>query len=185
MSTTNTNIPPVARPPLASPSPSQRGGPDGFDEIIEIEQDIHRQRRRFWGRVLLGFFGVLIIAVILAPRIASLNGPRQRLLAVINRSTQPTQIDCQSWSLRWLGKQTLEGLTVNNPQHGVAAIEKVTLEAGLLRLIPMGRIDLGTITLTRPAIIVRQPAAVATETSDTPETGGRPPRPSPGSAARP
>lgn len=176
MSTTNTNIPPVARPPLASPSPSQRGGPDGFDEIIEIEQDIHRQRRRFWGRVLLGFFGVLIIAVILAPRIASLNGPRQRLLAVINRSTQPTQIDCQSWSLRWLGKQTLEGLTVNNPQHGVAAIEKVTLEAGLLRLIPMGRIDLGTITLTRPAIIVRQPAAVATETSDTPETGGRPPR---------
>ena len=133
----------------STPVPPGRDGPDGFDEIIEIEEDLRHQRRRFWRRVLLGLLGLVSVAVILAPRLASLDGPRERLLAVINRRSQPLQIHADNWQLRWLGSQTFDGLTLDHPD-GEAAIERVRLDAGLLRLIPMGRVDLGTLTLTRP-----------------------------------
>ena len=149
-------------------------GPDGFDEIIEIEEDLRRQRRRFWRRVLLGLLGLVIVAVILAPRLASLDGPRERLLAVINRRSQPLQIHADNWQLRWLGSQTFDGLTLDHPD-GAAAIERVRLDAGLLRLIPMGRVDLGTLTLTRPSLTLRHPAA-ASDATGAPAAADRRPR---------
>ena len=160
----------------STPVPPGRNNPAAFDEIIEIEEDLHRQRRRFWRRVLLGLLGVLVIAVILAPRVASLDGPRERLLAVINRRSQPLQIHADNWRLRWLGSQTFGGLTINHPD-GSAAIENVQLDAGLLRLIPMGRVDLGTLTLTRPALTLRRPAAVTEAEGAPAAAGGRPRRP--------
>ncbi len=162
--------------PDPRPAPPGRNGPDAFDEIIEVEEDLRRQRRRFLRRVLLGLLGLVIVAVILAPRLASLDGPRERLLAAINRRSQPLQIHADGWQLRWLGRQTFDGLTLDHPD-GSAVIERVQLDAGLLRLIPMGRVDLGTLALTRPALTLRQPG-VAPDAIGTPApAGGRPRRP--------
>ena len=160
----------------STPVPPGRESPAAFDEIIEIEEELHRQRRRFWRHMLLGLLGVLVIAVILAPRLASLDGPRERLLAAINRRSQPLQIHADNWRLRWLGSQTFDGLMIDHPD-GAAAIENVRLDAGLLRLIPMGRVDLGTLTLTRPALILRRPAAVTEAEGAPAAAGGRPPQP--------
>ncbi len=124
----------------------------------DLEAEMRWRRRRF----RLIFTGVVLLllglAVALAPRVASLPKPRRYLLSLINARTAPNEVRVRDWRLRWMGRQTFDGLTIQIPEAGAdVAVEQVELEAGLLRLIPMGHVNLGVVTVNRPVIRHHRP----------------------------
>ncbi len=128
----------------------------GLDTEREIqEMDARERRRRRFGRAVGVWMFVIAVGLALAllPRIASLPGVRDRLVARLNASIMPISVTVDDWHLSWFGEQRLKGLRLADPSQGLTVtIPAVTLSRGLVRLIPIGTVDAGVVTLDQPVV---------------------------------
>ena len=114
--------------------------------------------RRSWPRILLGFVLVLLLFVGLLPRILSLAPFRGMILAKVNARLAPANLSADDWSLRWFGGMSISGLKFADAvHHADVQVFKITTSGGLFRMLPAGRVDLGTITVDAPQISVSLP----------------------------
>ena len=148
-----------------------------LDDIVDIEESMRHRGRRFWRRLLLACLVLLLLALVLAPRLASLPAARRAILAAANSQLQPKQVDAEAWQLRWLGPQKIDGLAYSDPAAATTLdIRQIKVESSLWRLIPAGRVNLGKVTITQPRLqggVPPQPKA--TEGTATAKTSDAPP----------
>ena len=67
----------------------------------------------------------------------------------------PAQVSCAKWSLGWLRAPVLENAGYVDVARGTdIKVERVAFDRGLLRLLPVGVLNLGQVTLKRPDVVV-------------------------------
>ncbi len=156
------------------------------DPMAEHEQEFARRRRRTRWLVAGAILLPLLLALALLPQIASLPPVRARLLAQANARLAPRLLAVESWRLRWWGPLVFRGVRVTDATVGwEAAASEVTVSRGLLRVLPIGRLDLGEVAVQSPQIALRLPdltrEAGATPAAEPPPPSGKaeppPPRP--------
>ncbi|HEX7009609.1 MAG TPA: hypothetical protein VF184_06480 [Phycisphaeraceae bacterium] len=115
-----------------------------------------RPKRRLVMWTALGVGLALLVVVLLLPTLAS-TGPGQRLLMQAVNARIPGTLTAQDVRLRWWGGQSIEGLTLRDPQgHLVAQITRIDApETGLLPLA-LGSRNLGQIRIQADEIHLRQ-----------------------------
>ena len=128
-----------------------------FAEIRDDEEDEILERRpgclRGVFRLLLVLLVPLLIAVALIPTLMSSDSGRQWALKRINASVAPAQVSFETWSLGWLTAPTLEKVTYVDAARGAdIKVEQVAFDRGLLRLLPVGVLNLGRVTLKKPEV---------------------------------
>lgn len=124
---------------------------DTADPVGEFESALRRRRRRFWLIVLLTPVAILFVALLLAPRIASLPVVRSRALAAINEEIKPQRLGVDDWRLRWVGGMHAANVSFEDPvARRTGRVQGVSCSRGLLGLLPVGRLNLGTIRLLKP-----------------------------------
>jgi len=120
-----------------------------------------RQQRsgpRLWPRVLITFVMILLLCAGLLPRLLSLPFCRSMILAKINAKIAPTVLSVDDWSLRWFGGMSISGLKFTDAEHHAnAELLKLTTSGGLFGMLPIGRLNLGTITVDAPQLSVQVP----------------------------
>lgn len=153
------------------------------DPMAAHEQEYARRRRHTCRTVIGALVLPLLVALALLPQIASLPPVRTRLLEQVNARLAPRELAVASWRLRWWGPLDFRGIRATDPNLGwdVTATE-TTVSRGLLRLLPIGRLDLGEITVQSPQIALRLPDLRRAERAM--PTAEPPPRVSPPSQPR-
>ncbi len=72
------------------------------------------------------------------------------------------------WSLSWLGKQTLTGLSYDDPKSGIQlAADTISIDTGLSGLL-LNRGDLGSVTLNQPILLISLPDPQAPQSRQEP-----------------
>lgn len=119
---------------------------------------------RVWLRVLLVLVLILLLLVGLLPRLLSLAPFRHMILAKVNARLAPATLAVEDWSLRWFGGMSMAGLKFTDAaRHADVQVLKITTSGGLFDMLPMGNINLGTITVDSPQVTVRLPEKGADE----------------------
>jgi hypothetical protein len=118
-----------------------------------------RTGRRVWPRVLFVFAALLLLLAGLLPRILSLAPFRNMLLAKVNAALAPATLSVDDWSLRWFGGMSVSGLKFTDAAHhaDVQAL-KINTSGGLFGMLPIGKLNLGTITVDTPQVSLSLPA---------------------------
>ena len=117
-----------------------------------------RSGPRIWPRVLLGFLVALVLLVAALPRLLSLAPARRLLLAKVNAALAPATLAIDDWSLRWFGGMSVAGLKFSDPAHRAETqVLKITTSGGLFGLLPLGKVNLGTITVDAPQLNLTLP----------------------------
>ncbi len=137
-----------------------------FAEIRDDDEDEGLHARR--PGCLLGLFRLLLVALVplfifvaLIPTLMSSDSGRRWALKKVNAAVAPAQVSFERWSLGWLTAPTLEKVTYVDVARGAdIQVEQVAFDRGLLRLLPLGTLNLGGVTLRKPVIayaLVPQP----------------------------
>jgi hypothetical protein len=128
-----------------------------FAEIRDEDEDEVLARRpgclRGVFRLLLVLLVPLLLIVALLPTLMSSDSGRRWALQKINAAVAPAQVSFEQWSLGWLTALQLDRVTYTDAAQGAdVKIEQVAFDRGLLRLIPVGVLNLGRVTLKKPEI---------------------------------
>jgi hypothetical protein len=129
-----------------------------FAEFRDDEEEDVLEKRR--PGCLLGLFRLLLFLMVpllliaaMVPTMLSSDSGRQWAVGKINAAVAPAQVSFEKWSLGWLTAPRLENVTYRDESRGVdLAVEQVAFDRGLLRLLPVGTLNLGRVTLSKPAI---------------------------------
>jgi len=106
-------------------------------------------------RLFLVMLVPLFILVALAPLLMSTDPGLQWALKKINASIAPAEVSIEQWSMGWLSAPALANVHYSDVAHGAdVTVEQVTFDRGLLRLLPIGVLDLGSVTLKNPVAAV-------------------------------
>jgi len=96
---------------------------------------------------------VLVLVLALLPALLSTDPARRMVLDAVNRSIAPAKVDAGDWSLGWLSKVSVSKPFFENPSQGVLFNgDEIRFDRGLLRLLPVGKLDLGMVTLVKPDV---------------------------------
>ncbi|MCL1920849.1 MAG: hypothetical protein FWG50_07195 [Kiritimatiellaeota bacterium] len=103
---------------------------------------------------------VLLVAALLfalvagvIPMLLSSDPGRAWALRKINAKIAPSEVAVEQWSLGWFSAPVLDGVRYTDAVKGVAAkAEQVVFDRGLLRLLPVGTLSLGRVTVKKPDI---------------------------------
>ena len=102
---------------------------------------------------------VLVLAVVsalvfaLLPALLSTEPARRMALDAINRRIAPAKVDAGGWSLGWFGKVSVRKPFFESPSQGILFNgDEIRFDRGMLRLLPVGKLDLGTVTLVKPDV---------------------------------
>ena len=130
-----------------------------FAEIRDDEEDGVLAERpgclRGLFRLLLFLLVTLFAVVALIPTLLSSDGGRKWALTKVNAAVAPAQVTCGKWSLGWFRSPVLEKVGYVDAESGAdIKVEQVVFDRGLLRLLPVGVMNLGEVTLKRPDIAV-------------------------------
>lgn len=91
--------------------------------------------KRIWLAVILCVALSLVLFVGLLPTILSSSWGQNRLTAYVNQC-MPGKVAVRSIKLSWLGSQSIEGVTLHDPEgRPIATLDTVYLESPLLRLM--------------------------------------------------
>ena len=128
-----------------------------FAEIRDDEEDEVLEKRpgclRGVFRLLLVLLVPLFLIVALIPTLMSSDGGRQWALKKINAAIAPAQVSFEKWSLGWFVAPRLEKFTYVDVNRGAdVKVEQVAFDRGLLRLLPVGTLNLGGVTLKKPEV---------------------------------
>lgn len=148
-----------------------------FAEIRDDEDDQEQKGSRFG--FLRGFIWtvVLLLCAVLAtaalmPSLLSSDAGRKWVLAKINAAAVPAQVSCEAWSLGWFRAPVLEKVGYRDPARGVTVrAEQIAFDRGLLRLLPVGVLNAGQVTMTRPDIRIAPGGAPVQETQEKKKQG--------------
>lgn len=139
----------------------------------EDEQDDALERRpgclrgAFKGLALLLLVGLLGVALL--PTLMSTDGARKWAFAKINAVVAPARVSCEAWSLGWVAPPVLNKVVFTDASRGVEVkVEQVAFDRGLFRLLPVGVLNLGGVTLKRPDVSVSTEPRPAASPAGTP-----------------
>ena len=129
-----------------------------FSEIRDDEEDVQEERPGCLRGILrfsLILLATALLFVALIPTLLSSDSGRQWVLAKVNVAVAPAQLSCEKWSLGWLRAPALEKVGYADTARGVEfKAAAVAFDRGLLRLLPMGVLNLGTVTVRQPDVQV-------------------------------
>ena len=118
----------------------------------------------------------LFIVMALLPTLLSSDPMREWALKEINAAIAPAEVSVQQWSLGWLNAPVLENVRFSDAAHGADfKVDLVSFDRGLLRLLPIGVLDLGSVTLKNPVAAVSlalTPQPPKTQTEEKAGKGG-------------
>ncbi len=128
-----------------------------FDEFQDDEEFEPLKKRpgclRGVFRLLLLLLVPLFFFVALIPTLMTSDSGRQWALKKINAAVAPAQVSFEKWSLGWLVAPRLEKVTYVDAARGMdVKVEQVAFDRGLLRLLPVGTLNLGSVTLKKPEL---------------------------------
>jgi|GEM_PF-1286153 len=105
-------------------------------------------------RVALVALLVLLLLAGLAPTLLSSAAGREWALRKINASVAPAEVAVEQWSLGWFRAPVLDKVCYTDVAKGVDfKAEQVVFDRGLLRLLPIGALNLGRVTVKKPDIV--------------------------------
>ena len=126
--------------------------------------------RRRWPRVLISLVLILLLLVGMLPRLLSLAPVRSLILEKLNVRLAPAHLSVDDWSLRWLGGMSISGLKWADPvHHADVQILTITTSGGLIGMLPVGRVNAGTVTVDAPQVMLGVPAPASAEAASTAE----------------
>ncbi|MDD4102193.1 MAG: hypothetical protein PHU80_06120 [Kiritimatiellae bacterium] len=129
-----------------------------------------------FARALFAMLAVVAVAFALLPVAMSSDPGRRLILGRVNAAIAPAKVSAGGWSLGWFTKASVSEPFYENPAQGVVFRgDEVRFDRGLLRLLPVGKLDLGTVTLVKPDIavsLVPQPVPEVTEPGIKPKKKG-------------
>jgi hypothetical protein len=132
-----------------------------FTDIRE-EEDVEEGEETPKGGFLMSVFKGFLLLVILAlvvlsilPSILSSDASRKWALAKINEKIAPKTVSIESWSFGWFSAPEFKKIEISDPEKNLTVkVDSLKMEKGLLRLLPMGKLNMGRVTLTRPDIAI-------------------------------
>jgi len=132
------------------------------------------QKKRRWPLFVGFFLGAVILVVALLPTFLSTQAGRQLVLDRAAPSI-PGDLQVGDWSLSWLGRQTLSGLSYADPKTGIRlTAEDIRIDKGLSKLL-LNRGDLGTVTVSQPVLQISLPDPADNNAVQPPAGDGVPP----------
>lgn len=125
-------------------------------------------------RLLLVLLIPLFILLALAPTLMSSDPAREWALKKINAAIAPATLAIDGWSFGWLSHPALEKVHFKDASLGTdVAADRIAFDRGLLRLLSVGRLNLGQVTVTKPlATVSLLPVAQAEKKSSGEKKGG-------------
>ena len=119
---------------------------------------------RPWLRALMVLGLVVLLMLGMLPRFLSLPPMRTMLLAKVNAALAPKSLSVDDWSLRWFGGMSFSGVhATDDALHADLQVVKVITSGGLFSMLPLGKVDLGTVTLDAPQLRIALPPPSAGE----------------------
>ncbi len=129
------------------------------------------QKKRRWPLFVGLFVGAVILAVALLPTLLSTQSGRQLVLDRAAPSI-PGDLQVSDWSLSWLGRQTLSGLSYADPKTGIRlTAEDIRIDKGLSKFL-LNRGDLGTVTVSQPVLQISLPDPADSKAVQPPDNSG-------------
>lgn len=130
-----------------------------FPELRDVEEDEPFRKKKRPGCILglvrlsLALLAPLLLIAALLPTLLSSDPGRRWALKKINAAIAPSEFAVQQWSLGWITPPVLEKVSFSDAAHGVeASIAELQFDRGLLRLLPVGTLNLGSVTLKNPTV---------------------------------
>ncbi len=106
-------------------------------------------------RLLALVLAPLFVCIALLPTLLSTDAGLKWTLAKVNAAAAPLNISVETWSLGWFSAPVLNKVHVADVERGVdITAAQVTSDRGLLRLLPVGVLDAGRVTLKQPSTTV-------------------------------
>ena len=127
-----------------------------FTEIRDDDEEVEVLKKRpgcLLGlvRLILVLLVPLFIVVALLPTLLSSDPAREWALKTVNAAMAPAEVSVKQWSLGWVSSPVLDGVSYSDTAHGAnLKIERVSFDRGLFRLLPIGVLNLGSVTLKNP-----------------------------------
>jgi len=133
-----------------------------FTEIPDDDDEIVEKKLKKRPSCLLGLFRLFLVLLIpvfivaaLLPTLLSSDPAREWALKSINAAIAPAQLSVDQWSLGWFSAPALGKIGYADAAHGIdVKADGVTFDRGLFRLLPIGVLDLGRVTLKNPEAVV-------------------------------
>ena len=136
-----------------------------FDRIddAELEEEDRRSKRGgcLWRGVKCFFALAFPLALLLAlvPSLLCTAPGRQWALDWINRRIAPATLSCAGWELGWFSPAQFSQVSYCSPSDGISVeVPRVWTTSGLFKLLPIGRLNLGTFTVSQPVCTLFPPA---------------------------
>lgn len=102
-------------------------------------------------RLLLVLALPLLLILALLPTLLSSDPAREWALKKINAAIAPSSLSIERWTLGWIASPVLEKVSYSDVSQGVdVRADQVTSDRGLFRLLPIGTLNLGRVTLRNP-----------------------------------
>ncbi len=124
-------------------------------ESVEEEEALENNPGCLTGvlKALLSLIAVATLAFSLLPALMSSDPARRLILDKVNASIAPAKVSAGAWSLGWFTKVSVQKPFYENSAQGLLfSGDEVKFDRGLLRLLPVGKLDLGTVTLVKPDV---------------------------------
>jgi len=110
-------------------------------------------KRLFKGFLFLVMISLLALAIL--PSILSSDASRAWALAKINAKIAPKTVSIASWSFGWFSAPVFNKIEICDPEKNLTVkVDSLKMEKGLLRLLPIGKLNLGRVTITRPDVAI-------------------------------
>ena len=109
-------------------------------------------------RLFAGLLLVLLLLLALLPTLLSSAGVRRAVEARLNAALAPRTVALGNWSLSWVSRLRFSTITYTDPTQGLSCtIDSIQVNRGLFGLLPIGALNVGTITVQKPAITLMLP----------------------------
>ncbi len=149
-----------------------------FSAIRDEDEESVAERRpgclRGLFRLLFALLLPLALLLALLPTLLSSDPAREWALRKINAAVAPATVSVGRWSLGWFTAPVLEQAAYADPARGIdVKAAQVTSDRGLLRLLPVGTLNLGRVTLKNPqAVYALTPPPAAEKTAAAKQKAG-------------
>ena len=128
-----------------------RDDDDALDEDLESKPGCLLR----FVRVALVTALVFILLAALVPALMSSAPGREWAVRKINAAIAPAEVTIGQWSLGWFSAPVLDNVTYADASKGMSVkAEQVVFDKGLLRLLPIGTLSLGRVTVKKPDIFL-------------------------------
>jgi hypothetical protein len=125
------------------------------EDVEELEEASSGGWLKKIAKFFLWLFILLFVVLAFVPSILSADASRKWALTKINDKIAPRSVSVDSWSFGWFSAPVFGKLEFVDPGMDLTVkADGVKMEKGLLRLLPIGKCNLGRVTVTHPELIV-------------------------------